>query len=46
MKNQPVFVRIFIPERGHHLLSEFALRIVSIVVEINADHYFVDDRIC
>ena len=34
MENQPVFVWIPIPERGDHLLSEFALHVVRFGIEL------------
>jgi hypothetical protein len=44
MKNQPVLVRILIPELGDHLLSEIALLSVRITIEIKDVGYeFCDD---
>ena len=45
MKNQPVFVRILIPERIDRLLSEIALCILRIVLEVNDVGYYVLDNI-
>ena len=45
MKNQPVFVRILIPERDDRLLSEIALCSVRIVLEIEDVGYYVFDDI-
>ena len=45
MKNQPIFVRILIPERDDRLLSEIALRSVRIVLEIEDVGYYVFDDI-
>ena len=44
MKNQPVLVRILIPERDDRLLSEIALCIVRIVLEVNDVGYYVLDN--
>ena len=45
MKNQPVFVRILIPERIDRLLSEISLCILRIVLEVNDVGYYVLDNI-
>ena len=45
MKNQPVFVRILIPERDDHLLSEIALRSMRIAREFSREVvYYVPDN--
>ena len=46
MINQPVFLRILIPERDDHLLSEITLHSLRIVLEFKDVVYYVfDDNI-
>ena len=44
MKNQPVFVRILIPQRVDRLLSEITFRSMRIALEFNDVGYYVLDN--
>ena len=46
MKNYTVFARILIRDWSDHLLSEIALRIVRIVIEVKCGYYVLDNGIC
>ena len=45
MKNQPVFVRILIPQRVDRVLSEKTFRSMRIVLKVNDVVYYVLDNI-